>query len=856
MTWNPNAPNTLGLEYAPTRLDSATVGSEGAAYAVAFTAEQTRTLPAGGLGVVHQVVAGGDWTIELYTEASYDLAKADAEGINHATFDPTADLHVHPAAWSWPSDSLPYYRWVVGTPGTPENTNHLVHMSAAKAPWTGSFYAARYGGLAIPAGQRLLALRLLNDRQIANYSDTNTTPGQSGQAGLSSVETPFADLASGGQGRITAEERTAGLNQRQTVTYTFRPRHILTAANHAAATAQWALAGSGFGYFINSYSGPNLQMDSYHMQLTADYVPERRLAWGTGVRFGGSDASGLAQVAPLGERWSGWVAPGAAPTLTAGQRYVLVLRGPKYADRSPFVGRLPMLTPGPPISGYSSGRVAFDRNGLPAQSLPLTSSVGAPIYTGTPTSGPTFPPTSTPHADAMPWARQGVQPLVGAYPDGVSAWQRFTVPTGGVSVSQIVLPVARPDYDHASPLVVRILADVDPTYPPAGGAFFLTSDEWDALPGPYTLGGRTIKTVRASLPSPIALAAGNWWLNASTADAHPLTEATPWGVLYLEAETINAPPGPPNAFWPPAERLAPAEGGRQSSMVAVVAPARITGFTATRLPEQLVPATEACAGQWDTAVLAWDATALAADKFWRYELERMDVPEGSPDTWERIAHVADPATLTFTDREGRRGNTTRYRVRQMRTDGGTSAWVEAPSWAPAPYCCGVGLATNHAPGSLFYTDVEPLRKYTNLDASWLVLRPLYGGDYQQAFHPRERRGVRFETQLLVHSGAATKGLPTYDALRDLARAEVPAVAVLTEKGDRLYAALAVPELNTSPARGVQLYYATVQATEVTGTAPVVTIERPAADPTTTAGTFHLGPHANDKLDSNFFLGFG
>jgi len=845
MTWNPNAPDTLGLEFAPQRLDTATVGSQGAAYAVVFTAEQTRTLPAGGLGVAHQVTAAGDWTIELYTEASYALAMADADGINHATFDPTADRHVHPATWSWPTDSAPYYRWIVGTPGTAENANHMVNMGQQR-PYGASFYAARYAGLAIPAGQRLLALRILHDRTVWNPVDTN--------AAVSTVETPFADVGDGAPPeRITAEERVAGLNARQTVTYTFRPRSVLTAGNHATALVPWAANGSGFGFFINSYSGVNVVCDTAHMQLTADYVPERRLAWGTGVRFGGTDASGFAQVAPLSERWSGWVAPGAAPTITAGQRYVLLLRGPKYSDRTPFVARLPMLTPGPPISGYASGRVLCDSNGLPAQSLPVDK-VGAPIYTGTPTSGPAYTPTSTPHADAMAWARQGVQPLIGA---DVVARQRLTVPTGGATVSQVVVPVARPDYDNASPLVLRFFdnGSTPPGGIATGSAYFLTVAEWEALPGAYTLGGRTIKTVRASLPSPVTLAAGTWWLQASTADAHPLTEVTPWGVLYLEAFTVNAPPDAPNSFRPPASTLAPSVGGRISSAVAVVAPAAITGFTASRVPEQLVAATEACSGMWDTAVLTWDATALAA-KFWRYEIERLDVEGGA---WERIAHVADPAVLTFTDREARRGNLARYRIRQMRTDGGTSAWSELPGWTPIPYCCGIGLVTNAAPAvarSLFYTDVEPLRTYANVDADWLVTRPVYAGDYQQAFHPTERRGLVLDTQLLVRWGTATKGIPEWDALRDLARAPIPAVAVLTERGDRIYAALTIPELTVSPRTGIQIYYATMTATEITGTAPVVTVDLPAADPVATAGTFHMGSHANDKLDSNFFMGFG
>lgn len=834
MPWNPNAPDTLGFEWAPTRLDTAVVGSEGAAYAVAFTAEATRTLAPGGLGVGHQVTAAGDWTIELYREADYLAARTDAP--TSPTFAPTADRHWS-GVWTYPTNlgAGNYWQAIGGAPGSGANANYLVSGGPSMG-LSYTFYAARFAGLAIPAGQRLLALRLLNDRDIANVPDPNN---------VSSSETPFADCADAFLTRNTGEERPAGLNPRQTVTYTFRPRNVLATANHSAALAPWAAPGSGFGWILTSYSGPNLQMDCFHLQLVADHVPERRLAWGTGVRFGSGDASGVAQVAPLGDRWTAWVAPGAAPTITAGQRYVLLLRGPKYADRSPFVGRLPLLTPGPPVSGYSSGRVRVDSNGLPTQAVP-TDRVGAPLYTGTPTSGPDYPPTSTPAVDSMPYPRQGVQPVL-----DLVVRQRIDVPTGGVAISQLVLPVARPDYEPASPLVVRV---VDNGGTATGGAFILPTADWDALPGAYVLGGRTIKNVRVNLPHALALAAGTWWVEATTADVHPLTEAVPWGLLYLEAFTVNAPPGPPHSFQPGSPELAPAQGGRQSSIMLVSSPVAPTGFTSVRLPAVLAKATEACAGLWDTAALSWTATTLDPAKFFRYELERLDA---DTEQWQRIAQIEDPALTSFRDYEGRRGRVVRYRLRVMRDDGGTSDWVEAPSWAPEPYCCGIGLVTNTPTvPSLFFTDVEELRTYTNLDAQWLVLRPTYGADYQQAFRPTEQRGVHFTTQLLVGSGTGTAGLPEFDQLRALARADVPAVAVMTERGDRFYAALAVPELSYRPNRLLQVYYANLDAVEITGQAPIIEYGPPAVLPSTIAGTFHMGPHANDKLDSDFFIGFG
>lgn len=842
MPWNPNRPDTLGFEFAPQRVDQATVGSEGAGLAVAFTAEATRTLAAGGLGAGLQVATPGDWTMELYTEAGFNAARSDTVG--HAGYAPTADRHWY-GVWTFPTDVGAGNWWsqVGGTPGTAPNANWLV-VGGPSHPVSGSgFYAARFAGLAIPAGSRFLALRLLNDRVLSNWTPNGPDPNN-----VSGLESPFADSTPARQHRISGEERISGANARQTVTYTFRPRLVLTAADHAATlAADWAGDGSGFGFFLTSYCGTGFQMESYHLQLVADYVTERRLAWGTGVRFGSGDASGVLQAAPLGDRWTEWVAPGAAPTITAGERYVLVIRGPKFADRSPFVGRLPMLTPGPPISGYSAGRIRFDANGLPTQAVP-TDRIGVPLYTGTPTPGPLYPPTSGPSVDSMAYPKQGVQPVL-----DITVSQRISVPAGSAPIGQLVLPIARPDYEGASPLVVRLVNEASGL--PQGGAFILTTEAWDALPAGYVLGGRAIKNVRVTLLHDQVLTSGGWWVEMSTADVHPLTEATPWGVLYLEAFTVNAWPGPPNNFQPGSPELLPWEGGRQSSILLVSSPVAPTDFAVTQRPAQLVPATEACSGLWDTSVLTWTATTLPAGKFYRYEVERLDVPEADGGTWERIANIEDEAATTIRDYEARRGVTVRYRLRVMRLDGGTSAWVEAPAITTDARCCGIGLVSNDpAVRSLFYTDVDELRTFANLDADSVVIRPLYGGNYQQAFHARERRGVRFETQLLVAHGSNTKGLPTFNNLRELARSDQP-IGVFTERGDRLYAALVVAELTYSPNRQMQRYYATFQATEITDQAPTIEIGPP-PPPLAIAGTFHMGPHPNDKLDSDFFMGFG
>jgi hypothetical protein len=250
--------------------------------------------------------------------------------------------------------------------------------------------------------------------------------------------------------------------------------------------------------------------------------------------------------------------------------------------------------------------------------------------------------------------------------------------------------------------------------------------------------------------------------------------------------------------------------------------------------------------------LSWDPTVLDPADFLRYEVERLDVEGGQ---WERIAHVADPAVVSFTDREARRGATVRYRLRVMRVDGGSSTWVESTGVTAAPWCCGLGFVTNDPdwPG-LFFQDVAPVRRYTNLDAGGLVVRPTYGADYQQAFHPVEKRGLTLDAELLVYAGTPSTGLGHFDDLRAMARADLAYVAVLDELGSRILAAIAVPDIAVQPYRGLQTYYANVTAIEVADRPTIVHVALPPVAPAT-AGTFHMGDHPNDLLDRNFFLGF-
>lgn len=194
---------------------------------------------------------------------------------------------------------------------------------------------------------------------------------------------------------------------------------------------------------------------------------------------------------------------------------------------------------------------------------------------------------------------------------------------------------------------------------------------------------------------------------------------------------------------------------------------------------------------------SWDATGLGVD-FRHYELQRRDE---RTDTWQTIMLTTDETFTAFADVEARLGVESCYRVRVVRdSDGVASLWSDEECATAPVDRCELTFTSNEANDmSVAYHDVYDRvaeREYEFPEADEVLVRQLYGRDYQVAFHPLERRGVTFTRRLLLAglvSGGAV-GPPVADELRDLAVAELSYVCVRDSDGNRWYGSIRVPAL--------------------------------------------------------------
>lgn len=226
------------------------------------------------------------------------------------------------------------------------------------------------------------------------------------------------------------------------------------------------------------------------------------------------------------------------------------------------------------------------------------------------------------------------------------------------------------------------------------------------------------------------------------------------------------------------------------------------------------------------AHLNWTSSALGA-AFVRYEVART---YDNGVTWEDIAWITDEADSDFDDYELRRGVDTKYRVRVVRSDYASSEWSTLAAAVNAPTSPGALLfVSNSDPGlSTGYVLIGPRQDYEFLGAAEVVFMRMHNRDYQAAFRPLEDRGVRWSFSVIVYvadTPAAAppdgEGFSAFDTLRAIAEADVPYVALLTPDGDVLYGAIQVPRgTRTEPA---QYYVASCTFTQTQAAPSIVTV---------------------------------
>lgn len=425
-------------------------------------------------------------------------------------------------------------------------------------------------------------------------------------------------------------------------------------------------------------------------------------------------------------------------------------------------------------------------------------------------TGPTLPVLPV-HS----YARQVQAPVFGA----ITATQRLLTGSATGLAYRSVTFIARRFPGSATPALT-----VASVQTPAATAT-ITAAAFDALP--EIIDGW--RQVTLQFASPVTIAA------SSTQDiafsAATAAEGVQWQILGaqgVDLTAVNAGDltwdvpltnyGGDGALltWRPTH-LTAATADREGDLFLMLSadPAPVTGFTATVLQAD-VPndtGTDPCGDdecciptEIDYVRLAWTASTLPQVQFGEYRLQR----KNSAGVWETIMVGPDVDLNLFDDFEAVVG-LNEYRMQVVDAAGVVSltqplasATIAAPG---VTTLCGsnkgllVLTSNSLATGNrLAYKKVwqsDPEEAFLFPEADEVELQRMYLRDYQVGFHGTERGGTIFLADLLVRQNIPADGSPVpmanFDALRDLAWADIPYVCVRDELGNRWYMTVIVPE---------------------------------------------------------------
>lgn len=226
----------------------------------------------------------------------------------------------------------------------------------------------------------------------------------------------------------------------------------------------------------------------------------------------------------------------------------------------------------------------------------------------------------------------------------------------------------------------------------------------------------------------------------------------------------------------------------------------------------------------DYAAVSWVSGGSLGASFARWEVERS---EDGGTTWSPIATVSTEATIAFSDYQSARGVAVKYRVRVVRADGVPSDWTtQSGTITPAAYPGSWALFTSNGDPAVTVGFTPDGIGWTAefLSAEETTFVALHDEDYQAAFRPLEERGARWKWKLQVHTAATAPavghGIRVFDALRSAARAR-GTLCLHTADGERFFGALQVWTGDRDFATGA--YFAEVTFTETTGTASTVAL---------------------------------
>lgn len=334
-----------------------------------------------------------------------------------------------------------------------------------------------------------------------------------------------------------------------------------------------------------------------------------------------------------------------------------------------------------------------------------------------------------------------------------------------------------------------------------------------------TWGTLAYKLVSVDLASSGTLAAAtDYYLEFTSATA----ATNPWFLLMLDGTASHALTGNVTYVGATDQANIAGVGVPQGDMIARIgaAPVAPSSITVTNTTTAINATT------LDYAAISWVNGGALGAAFLRWEIERS---EDAAVTWVQIATIATEATVTFADYTGKRSNANQYRVRGVRTDVVSSDWrTETGTVTPSALAgAKVVFTTNVAPSlTVGYVPHGTNASYSFLTAADVVLMKLHARDYQAVFKPIEQRGISwtFEVQVWVAQSTPTGGVgvQAFTALRAIAESSTTTeVCMHTGDGERFFGAIVVPAATRDlPSGG---YLASVTFTQTSAAAAAVAL---------------------------------
>lgn len=771
MSFNPNSPDTLGLEWFPV-VESAKQVSDWFAGSIVACAvfEATATDTVGSVALFFQQVRGrAGYEVEVY-----DLGAAAPDALHRNLYRPAEDVFRGPFTGGYDvsipqsltsSDLYTFVDETVMVPGVYNNGDPAaVGQVVADTTWIAPIfgkrgqYATRFGSLAgTLAGRMITEVRLC--AVCAPYSAYGITP--------SMFVTPYLNL-----GGFVYPYTGWALNGSETVeTFGSWPANPETGISWRVDDVdELAVAASNSaGWTIGATGSSNNLATILQAWLEVEYADsDPRLACARMVNpHGGWNLAAL--IDPV----SG--IPGVG--ITAGHTYAFMLRQRTGSGTA----QLRFLDSGESPNGWTSAVPVILASGRFADQFAAENLTAAFAISLQNLAASATLPDSQPYAsiddDVTP---AGLAAYTEIY-TGHTLEQEYTNPAGpAADLGFVRMLCAQQGVDAAAPLTVKLVRRSDDhVYDTAT----ITGD--DLQPQRFDW-----QVVEFSFASPPTVPGGEQlYLEWSTtaADGHG------WRIQVASAVPTYPVPGAPPATITDAVVGAGVDcltsGGVETCDASACATLATIPDTPTGFAAAVAAGEDPCA---DVAHLSWNATALGV-KFLRYELDRSD---DAGDTWQRIAQGLDEAgdeygVVTFDDHEAKRNTPSSYRVRVRRIDLSPSDWSDTETVTVPMTCCGYVLTSNAAPElTVFYNDRRP-RKYQ--PGRFYQEREFYNRDGAVVFRGLEAPLDRFACTLIIAGDpqlpAATVGRAEFGALEAVADADLAYVCVLDEDGNRWFAAL-------------------------------------------------------------------